>query len=485
MSVMTTTAPAARKQGPPRHQDGLVHGLLALALAATLPGPRSLQAQEIIDLPGRDEPLAADFEEVFRVGVVDGEPWEMFGNVRYAGFDASGNLYIVDGLSGGRISAGDTEDIMRSVRAMMTSMGQDRVLVFDASGRFVREFGSPGGGPGEFRMPTGFSVMRDGTMVVMDAGHRAYQLFDADGQFLRMVRGAGRWSTMLADPRGGGVFTGPISAGVGGANLVMSNVVVSGNETPSDPPASRSVLRLDLGGEEARVDTVVDGWLPTVGGEDAEVPNIEGIPASASEALMSAMGDLTPLIYEPKLLAGVLPDGGIVHSDSSAYALKVTPPGAGGVTRIVRRPLRPRPVTPAMKKEFQEKQKDARRGGAGSGGVIMRSTTVTFGELGSVAGQPASAIDFPEPRFYPEIPVLEALSTTWEGRVWVQRAADDGDGSGPIDVVTAEGRYVGTFASGATGMPDAFGPDGLAAFVEFDEFDVASVVVRRLPAAVR
>lgn len=34
-------------------------------------------------------------------------------------------------------------------------------------------------------------------------------------------------------------------------------------------------------------------------------------------------------------------------------------------------------------------------------------------------------------------------------------------------------------------MPDAFGPDGLAAFIELDEFDVPSVVVRRLPVEVR
>ena len=56
---------------------------------------------------------------------------------------------------------------------------------------------------------------------------------------------------------------------------------------------------------------------------------------------------------------------------------------------------------------------------------------------------------------------------------------------GPIDVVTADGRYVGTFATEATALPDAFGPDGMAAFIELDEFDVASVVVRRLPATVR
>ena len=51
--------------------------------------------------------------------------------------------------------------------------------------------------------------------------------------------------------------------------------------------------------------------------------------------------------------------------------------------------------------------------------------------------------------------------------------------------MTADGRYVGTFTTEATAMPDAFGPNSMAAFIELDEFEVASVVVRRLPAAVR
>ena len=50
---------------------------------------------------------------------------------------------------------------------------------------------------------------------------------------------------------------------------------------------------------------------------------------------------------------------------------------------------------------------------------------------------------------------------------------------GPIDELTADGEYLRTYRAGATKMPDAFGPDGLMAFVELDEYDVASVVVRR------
>ena len=81
--------------------------------------------------------------------------------------------------------------------------------------------------------------------------------------------------------------------------------------------------------------------------------------------------------------------------------------------------------------------------------------------------------------------MLRSLVTTWDGRIWVQRWGDEPESAGPIDVLTAEGEYIGTYPIGATKMPDAFGPDGLAAFIEFDEFEVASVAVRRLPTEVR
>ena len=438
-------APAARGRNPRSNRaGGLLPGLL---VTATLCFPLSLPAQEVIDLPGRDQPLDAEFEEVFRVGVLDGQPWEMLGGVRYAGFDANGNLYIVDGIGGGPKPGGDLETAMRDLRAMMSGEGV-RVLVFDASGNFAREFGSPGEGPGEFKWPSGYAVMRDGTMVVKDFGHRGYQLFDANGEFRRMVRGVTGWNTLLADPRGVGVFTGDLPAVAGGGRSMT--FTTSGQATPADPPTSRPVLHLGFDGEEVRTDTVVEGWLPPRGDPDIEVPrNIRG-SGNAARALGAAMSLSPPPIFEPRLLAGVLPDGGIVHSDSSAYALKITPPEVGGVARVIRRPLRPETVTDAVKRQYRERRN------VGRGAV-----------------------------FYPEVPVLRSLSTTWEGRIWVQRRGDEPGTDGPIDVVTSDGRYVGTFAAGATAMPHAFGPRGLAAFIEFDEFDVASVVVRRLPAAVR
>ncbi|MXW68116.1 MAG: hypothetical protein F4Z72_14105 [Gemmatimonadales bacterium] len=434
-----------------------------LPLSPTLAIP-ALQAQEVIQITDRDRRIDPEFEEVYRVGVLDGESWEMFAEVGRVAFDAEGNLYVFDGTAGPTSFGGMT--LMRP--------GEVRVLVFDAAGRFVREFGSSGGGPGEFNQPMGYAVLRDGTVVVSDVGHRAYQLFDASGEFQRMVRaGDGPDAVSIpahdirADPRGGAVFD------AGTAGVTVRGL---GSGVPT-PPTSRPVLRVGLEGEVASADTVAKGWLPPQTDLDDLASN--DVPAQLRDALR---GMTLPTVFEPRLLVGILPDGGVVHSDSSAYALKVTPPGAREVGRIIRRPFRPEPVTPEIRSEREERTAAARRalGGAASGLRIIEFR----GRREGNNPRPTASFELEE-RYYHEVPVLRGLATTWEGRIWVQRRGEEPESDGPIDVLTAEGEYVGTYTGGATEMPDAFGPGGLAAFIERDELDVARVVVRRLPAEVR
>ncbi|WP_419164265.1 hypothetical protein [Candidatus Palauibacter sp.] len=424
----------------------LIGGPLPCSSPLAIP---SLQAQEVIELTGRDRRIDPDFEEVYRIGVLEGESWEMFAQVTSVAFDAEGNLYVFDGTAG----------LMRS--------GGVRVLVYDAAGGFVREFGSSGGGPGEFNQPMGFAVLRDGTVVVSDVGHRAYQLFDASGDFQRMVRadeGPDAVSIpahdIQPDPRGGAVFAG------GSVGLTVR----SGGGGAAAPPTSRPVLRVGLDGQVVHADTVVKGWLPPRGNLDDLVSN--DAPAQVRD-MLGSMAMST--VFEPRLLVGILPDGGIVHSDSSAYALKITPPDGRQVARTIQRPLLPEPVTPEIERDYEE---------AGSPGGGPRRMMVVGGATEGNRPPVEAAFDI-ERKYYHEIPVLRGLATTWEARIWVQRRGGEPQSNGPIDVLTAEGEYVGTYATGATEMPDAFGPDGLAAFIELDEFDVARVVVRRLPAEVR
>lgn len=411
-----------------------------------------LTAQQVITLPPADRPLHADFEEVFRVGSISGESWEMLGTVRSVAFDAGGNLYVFDGTGG---VSGPWMD--------------PRILVFDATGSFERQFGRAGEGPGEFDSPVTLAVTRDGDAVVSDIGHRAYQIFDEVGEFVRMVRVEPTelpllfTPTLHADPRGNRVYA---SAPRGRAAVVGAQA----------QPTSRPVIRLDLEGEAARIDTVVHGWLPSPPPmPDANVPSVMIGGRSVS---LRELGRV-PTVFEPELLIGVLPDGRVVFSDSTAYEIKVAGNGGGPVESNITRPFEPEPVTSAIQQAEKERRFAEREARFGLGGKRIVQIQ------GSDGRAQTATVDLPDPVFHPELAVIHALSATWEGRIWVQRRGKYPETDGPIDVLTPEGDYTGTFPAGSTAMPAAFGPDGLAAFIELDETDVASVVVRRLPGAVR
>ena len=425
--------------------------LSATLLSAALLAPTPLPAQEVINLPPGDHHLDPVFQEVFRVGVLDGEPWEMFATIPRVAFDAQGNLYVFD-------------------RGPGSSSGDLRVVIFDRSGAFVREFGSVGDGPGEFRQPRSYAVWRDGTVVVGDLGHKAYQLFDPTGEFLRMVR-MGRTETsrrvgdvtvtlqvvraIQPDPRGAAVYT-----------LEYAETTDS-TAREGSAPAFRTIAQHRLDGEDVETSTAVRAWHPPRGDAKSSV-NVSGpddvsdiIPRELRRSLdASANAFRNPPIFEPAVRMALLPDGGIVYSDSTAYALKITGPGGGPTVRTITRPFHPQPVTPRIEEEYRRKRDERdSQPNAPAGGI-------------SITLQPES--------FYPVIPVIRRVRATWDGRIWVMRQGDELLEDGPIDVLTGDGEYIGTYRTGATKMPDAFGPDRLAAFIELDEYDVARVVVRRV-----
>jgi len=420
-------------------------GALGLALAASL-GATGAYAQQVVDLPAEDRPLTAAFDEVFRIGSIEGELWETFGDVAGTAFDAAGNLYVFDRQA-------------------------NRIAVVDRAGNFVREVGTPGEGPGEFRMALSFTVMRDGTIVVADMGHRAYQLFGPDGAFRRMVSmqsgdGVIRLGDLAPHPDGASIISG------GGGTMMMSASGGRGGRggMPS-LPQTRPIDRISLTGESVERTVIAEGWQPPPG----EPRDLEG------GGLRFSMAAAGPRTFEPGLRVGALPDGGVVFADTSTYTLKVAGP-TGGVTRILRRPFAPRPVTERMREAEKERRLQELLEGGGPQMRIM--TTDGSGPARPIPQEQIDAImrnQIETMQFYPELSVIQDVASSWTGKVWVERRGDAPTDPGPIDVLTAEGRYMGTFETGATEIPDSFGPDGLAAYIELDDFDVPTIVVRRLP----
>ena len=326
-------------------------------------------------------------------------------------FDGTGQLYILDIQS-----------------SLITIVGPD--------GEFRRTFGGPGEGPGEFRSPLALAVFRDGRVVVGDDGHFAYHLFGANGEFERRVR----WALDGNRPVLTGIMPDPKDDALFSAVGSQFRVITFAGDSKSH--TSRPVERILLAGEEATKDTVVEGWLPE-GGESL----YSGLPQ------VKAFGS--------RMLVGVLPDGSVAFSDSTAYAIKIARPGAG-VWRILTRPLQPIPVTSRMIEAEKDRQREA----------IPENAPPYFREstLELLANLP----------FSEEVAIPRALRTGWDGEIWVQRHGEEPfDDFGPIDLLTMDGEYLGSYRTGAIEMPAAFGPDGLIAFIETDELGVREVVVRR------
>lgn len=412
-------------------------GLAVIVLAVPLVG------QTTIELPERDRALDTDFEDVYRVGSFDGDLWETFGEIAGLSFDAAGNLFILDRQA-------------------------SRVTVVDPSGSFLRAIGQPGDGPGEFRMPVAFTAMPSGGLVVADLGHRSYQLFDAGGSFERMVSMGGGDMIRVGEIAPHASGTAVVSGG-GGMAIAMR----SGPGGGPSRPETRPIEVISLTGDVAETETIVEAWQPP---RDDRPQRLEG---GGVRIQMSMAG---PRTFEPELLVGALRDGGVAYADSSTYRIRIV--GSDGrVRRELTRDHRPREVTNRMRRAERDRRLDELEEGEGPRMRILTSN-------GSGGGTPISDEamrdimrgQIEQLQFYPELPVLMDLKSTWRGRIWAQRRGDAPTEPGAIDVMTPEGRYEGTFPAGSIRMPAAFGPDGLTAWIERDEFDVPTIVVKRLPA---
>lgn len=394
------------------------------ALSAAFSVSVAATAQQVVDLPAEDRWLDIEVVELYRLGTMAGEDWEQFGRVRSVTFDGGGNLHIFDKQA-------------------------QSVYVVGIDGGLIRALGGVGDGPGEFGSAQHASVFADGRVVVMDHSRRAYHIFAAGGDYERTVRMSGSASMWQMAPIR--VLTGAeavVRVPTLATGAAFTGAAFSG---PLRWPTSHAFERTMLSGEETVVDTIAEAWLPPL--------DVEGMD---HVTLVNRLPMPTTLFLEfsPELHWGVLPDGRVAFSDSSTYTVKVAEAGAG-VVRVLARPFPPEPVTGRVIRAERDRLRRWKESASPGAIAWMRR-------------------GIEELKFHTELSVVRGLGTTWDGEIWVLRRGEGPHDDGPIDVLAPEGRYLGSYRAGTTEIPDAFGPDGLVAFIERNELDVQTVVVRRI-----
>ncbi|WP_419948924.1 hypothetical protein [Candidatus Palauibacter sp.] len=415
-------------------------GVVALLLVTAGCGSEGGPVAAGLDSP--DIPLAPDVEEMYTVGVLDGAPWEMFGSVRAVAFDEDGTLFILDSDAG-------------------------HIVAIDPGGGFVRTISGKGEGPGELNQPIGMAVFSDGGIGVNDLT-RGIQFFSREGEFLREAA-----FDMMDGAPGVPIYALPdgtvLSAELVGGSLAR---LLGGDDAV---PEGRPIHRYRLDGTR---ELFYAAW-PGPPGEETEM-------RAGNVRLVMSGAEPFPL----PLAVGVLRDGRVVVADSVGYRIKILD-ASGRVTRTLERSLAPVAVTEAIREAERERRLATARsvGGGGNTVVMMGRLSEAVGSVRGGGGVPRG----PDPdmirrmledqirdlAFPDEIPLIANLAVDWSDRIWVQRSALPGE-TGPTDILTADGQYFGTIAPDGLRIPNAFGPDGLLAYIDTDELGIQRVRVVRL-----
>jgi hypothetical protein len=264
--------------------------------------------------------------------------------------------------------------------------------MYDSSGRFIKNIGRLGSGPGEFRSSGAIAVGLDGNVLMWDPGNARINVYTASGDVITSWpthsggTGAVEGSGLLTVDRAGTVYT--------------KTMVIIRN--PGKPIDTRTAwIRLQPNGMKR--DTVIE-------------------PASPADNVLSAesRGQFASRMvpFAPNTHFELSPLGYFVAGVSDRIAIDVSEPGKPVVS--IRRNLQPQPVT--------SRERDSARAEITT---VMRQVLPSWSWNGA---------DIPRTK-----PLFTSLTVASDGRFWLQLAEgpavqSDTAGLGRGQMMIMEGR---------------------------------------------
>ncbi len=114
------------------------------------------------------------------------------------------NLYnaIVDGDGAGRMYNPNDTVVDSAGNYLVSDSGNDRVVIFNSEGTFIRNIGSFGSSEGLFNEPKGIAIDSAGNLYVADGSNHRIEIFDSSYNYVRQITGVTSPSGVFVDGSG-------------------------------------------------------------------------------------------------------------------------------------------------------------------------------------------------------------------------------------------------------------------------------------------
>lgn len=204
----------------------------------------------------------------------------LFKNPHTVRFDKAGNLWLVDTMhqtvrrftTDGKVLQtvgtpnvpGEDETHMNQPNDVAIApngdlyvsdgYGNNRVVVFDKNGKFLRAWGKLGQGPGEFSQPHSIALDSKGRVYVADRNNARIQIFDSKGKFLN------QWNNIIT-PWALEITKNDEIYVVGSSPMLWSEIPAS-QEYLATPPKDELFMKLDTEGRLKQLWTFPKGDKP-------------------------------------------------------------------------------------------------------------------------------------------------------------------------------------------------------------------------------